>query len=293
MFISFRGWSIIEEKLSTSDFVDLDSIIENFSKLRPKRFTSDSKYEEIMFSLCKKGQLNLLRPLLEELEDKNLQDEDKYTLLHCAAEHDQFHILEYLVQLWYKTNPKEFIIELFAPHVNGSEFQKNLFHLCEKGLLAWLKPLLEDLEDKNPGDQDKYTLMHCASEHGQLNILEYLLPLVKDKNPKDSKAMTPLKLATQKEDLPTIELFAPHVNSVDCLDTLFFLCKKGHLDTLKSLLQDSDDRNLQDEDMYSIMHCASEHGQFKILEYLAQLWHKNIPKILVSFFKEKKTSYES
>ena len=64
MSISFRGWSIIEEKLSTSDFVDLDSIIEKFSKLRPKRFTSDSKYEEIMFSLCKKGQLNLLRPFL-------------------------------------------------------------------------------------------------------------------------------------------------------------------------------------------------------------------------------------
>ena len=36
MFISFRGWSIIEEKLSISEFVDLDSIIEQFCKLRPK-----------------------------------------------------------------------------------------------------------------------------------------------------------------------------------------------------------------------------------------------------------------
>ena len=87
MFISFRGWSIIEEKLSKSDYVDLASIIEKFSQLKPKRFISDSKYEEIMFSLCKKGKLNILRPLLEELEDKNHQDEDKYSLLYCAAEH--------------------------------------------------------------------------------------------------------------------------------------------------------------------------------------------------------------
>ena len=73
MFLSFRGWSIIEGKLPTSD-IDLASIIEKFSKLRPKRFTSDSKYEEIMLSLCKKGELNLLRPLLQELNNINLQD---------------------------------------------------------------------------------------------------------------------------------------------------------------------------------------------------------------------------
>ena len=96
MFISFRGWSIIEEKLSISEFVDLDSIIEQFCKLRPKRFTSDSKYEEILFLLCKNGKLNLLKPLLEELDDKNLQDKDKYSLLHCAAEQGHISIVHYL-----------------------------------------------------------------------------------------------------------------------------------------------------------------------------------------------------
>ena len=69
----------IEEKVSNSDFVNLDTIIEKFSKLEPNRFTSDSKYIEIVFSLCKEGKLNLLKPLLEELEDKNIQNEDKYT----------------------------------------------------------------------------------------------------------------------------------------------------------------------------------------------------------------------
>ena len=163
---------------------------------------------------------------------------------------------------------------------HASETMKSvdtLFYLCKKGHLLLLRTLVQDLEYKNPQDDKNYTLLHCAVEFGHSSMVEYLLLSVKDKNPKDSDSMTPLKLATQKEDLPTIELFAPHVNSVDCLDTLFFLCKKGHLDTLKSLLQDSDDRNLQDDDKYSIMDCAAEHNQFKILEYLVQLWHKKNP----------------
>ena len=77
--------------------------------------------------------------------------------------------------------------------------------------------------------------------------------------------------------LPYKEKFEEVIASKYANETakMSYFCKMGHLNLLKSLLQDSDDRNLQDEDMYSIMHCASEHGQFKILEYLDQLWPKN------------------
>ena len=54
--------------------MDLDSIVQNFSKMKPKRFTTDSKYEEILFALCMKVHFSLLRPLLKELKDNNLQD---------------------------------------------------------------------------------------------------------------------------------------------------------------------------------------------------------------------------
>ena len=100
-----------------------------------------------------------------------------------------------------------------------------LFYLCKKGHLPLLRTLVQDLEYKNPQDDKNYTLLHCAVEFGHSSMVEYLLLSVKDKNPKDSDSMTPLKLATQKEDLPTVELFAPHVKGVDCLDTMFFLCK--------------------------------------------------------------------
>ena len=58
--------------------------------------------------------------------------------------------------------------------------KENMFEMCKKGLLDLLKLHLEDLEDKNPGDKDMYTLLHCAAEHGHFNIVEYLVPLLND-----------------------------------------------------------------------------------------------------------------
>ena len=81
-----------------------------------------------MSYFCKMGHLNLLKSLLQDSDDKNRQDDDKYSIMHCASEHGQFKILEYLVPLWSKIDPKKCIIKLFAPHVNGSEFQDTLFH---------------------------------------------------------------------------------------------------------------------------------------------------------------------
>ena len=164
---------------------------------------------------------------------------------------------------------------------HASETMKSvdtLFYLCKKGHLLLLRTLVQDLEYKNPQDDKNYTLLHCAVEFGHSSMVEYLLLSVKDKNPKDSDSMTPLKLATQKEDLPTVALFAPHVNGVDCLDTLFFLCKKGHLDILKCFLQECLNKNPGDKDKYTLMHCAAEHGQLIIVEYLVPLLDDKNPK---------------
>ena len=77
--------------------------------------------------------------------------------------------------------------------------------------------------------------------------------------------------------LPYKEKFEEVIASKYANETekMSYFCKMGHLNLLQSLLQDSDHRNLQDDEKSSIMHCAAEHGQFKILEYLDQLWPKN------------------
>ena len=59
-----------------------------------------------------------------------------------------------------------------------------MMDLCKRGYVKLLTPLIQRSKDKNPGDKDKYTILHCAAEHGQLKIVQYLVPLLNDKLPK-------------------------------------------------------------------------------------------------------------
>ena len=327
---------------------------------------------EKMFYLCKNGYLNVLKFFLQDSNDKNPQDDDKYSILHCAVEHGKVdiveylvpllseknpcavsrvhsnedfddaktpmtplqmatmhknlpivkviaphvsdcldamsnlrdmdllvpflkelekhelepehghpNILEYLVSLWYKEIPKKFITELIAQPMEKSGFQDPLFYLCTVGSLYLLRPLLEDLEDKNAGDKDKYTLLHCAVENGQLNIVEYLLPMLSEKNPSAGprqysngefhEAMTPLRLAAMKKNLPIAKVIAPHANDSDYLDTMFYLCETGCLDLLRPLLEGFEDKHAGDKDKYKLLKCAVENHQLNIVEYLVSL----------------------
>ena len=56
-----------------------------------------------------------------------------------------------------------------------------MLDLCKRGNLKLLSPLIQRSNDKNPGDKLKYTILHCAAEHSQLEIVQYLLPLFKPK----------------------------------------------------------------------------------------------------------------
>ena len=60
---------------------------------------------------------------------------------------------------------------------------EKMFYLCKNGHLNVLKSFLEDSNDKNPQDDDKYSILHCAVEHGKVDIVEYLVPLLSEKNP--------------------------------------------------------------------------------------------------------------
>ena len=288
-YCDFRGWSIMEEGTIHDDLTQFLPYKEKFEEVIASKYANET---EKMSYFCKMGHLNLLKSLVQDSDDKNLQDDDKssillyaaqhgqfkiveylvtiqydknlpksnkYSILKCASEHDQFKTLEYLVQLWHKKNPKQFIIDLFAPKVNGSEFQDTLFHLSRKGSLVWLKPLLEDLEDKNPGDKDKYTLMHCAAEHGQLNIVKYLVPLLDDKNSKagprkypklgfTEDQVTPLHLAAWEGHLPVIEFLVPHLN--------------GDINPAKA-------------DGFTVLHDAAFFGHLNVVAYFTTFWLDN------------------
>ena len=285
---------------ATKKYLRLAAIKEDLSVVEILAPHMNDECVDILFYLCKKGHLQLLKPLLQALEntnpgdknknkllhcaiehgqlsiveflvpmlnDNNLLDPDKMSILHFSSEHGQSNILKYLIQTWYKKNLRQFVIELFAPQVNGNRFSDTLFYLCEKGQLVWLKPLLENLEHKNRGDKNKF--LYCAAEHDQFHILEYFVQLWYKQNPKQF----------------IIKSFAPYVNGSGFISTLFYLCEIGSLVWLKPLLENLEDKNLGDKYKSSIMYFAANHGQFNILEYLTQLWHKkNSKQFIIELF---------
>ena len=210
--------------------------------------------------------------------------------------------------------------------------KENMFELCKKGsLLGLLNPLLEDLEDKNPGDKDKYTLMHCAAEYDQLNIVEYLVPLLDDKNPKAGRRkyangftwdqVTPLHLAAWAEHLPVIEFLVPHLNGdinpartngwtvlhdaayfghlnvvayyTGILDNpnpgvsnddnrgwtpLHHAAQRGHLEVVKHFCNLLEDKNPSDDNGFTPLHSAARNGHIDIVKYLVQFLDNKHPR---------------
>lgn len=281
MGIYFRGWSIIEEFLSTNNFVDLNSIIEEFSNLRPRRFTSDSKYVEIMFSLCKKEKLSILRPLLQELEDKNLQDENKFTLLHCAAQHGNIEIVKYLFPL---VNDK---LPISGPRTYSNGFtvdKETPLHLAaRKGHLSVIDFMVHQLKngDMNPALGDGRTVLHRAAYYGHLNVVSFYTSRLDNPNPgkvsnDDFRGRTPLHFAAQQGHLEVVKHFCNLLQDKNPCDdygytVLHSAASKGHIDIVKYLVQFVDNKHPEAGDYWNYrtpLNLAKDNGKTKVVDFL-------------------------
>ena len=46
---------------------------------------------------------------------------------------------------------------------------------------------MENIEDKNPGDYDGWTPLHCAALSGHLNVYELIMKTQVNKNPRNNR----------------------------------------------------------------------------------------------------------
>ena len=64
------------------------------------------------------------------------------------------------------------------------------------------------MSNKNPGDIDGDTPLHCAALQGHLNVCKLILENVIVKNPSNDKGETPLSIATRRGHKDIFKLFA-------------------------------------------------------------------------------------
>ena len=108
------------------------------------------------------------------------------------------------------------------------------------------KLLLKSAKDKNPRDDSGLTPLHMAANKGYLEICKLLMKGLSNKNPvSDDGQHTPLHLA---------------------------LAHSGDLDTVKLLLQNSEDVkslvNAANKNQQTPLHIAAQHGKNSVIKVL-------------------------
>lgn len=72
------------------------------------------------------------------------------------------------------------------------------FALCEiyfkHGHIDIYQEIIDELDDKNPKDEDGWTPLHEAAQEGHLKIYDLILINVEEKDPSDDNGVTPSKL---------------------------------------------------------------------------------------------------
>ena len=61
-------------------------------------------------------------------------------------------------------------------------------------------------EDKNPGNDEGWTPLHCAALHGSVDVCKFILEGLVQKNPNDNFGFTPLLVAKVKGHVPIVQL---------------------------------------------------------------------------------------
>ena len=131
--------------------------------------------------------------IFKKLSNKNLAKSKK-----VGRTWENFIINEkfYKQKAYYETKQK----------VKGFFGETPLHHAVKGDRLLDCKLIIDNVEDKNPQDDDGRTPLHLAAWYGYLSIFELIFNNVKDKNPKDKNERTSLHDAAYGGNLKIFKL---------------------------------------------------------------------------------------
>ena len=168
--------------------------------------------------------------------DPNLTNRNKQTALHIACEYGHRNLAEYLV-----------IHTECDPNVQDIHENTPLHIICRNGHLECVELIVETSTvrvDLNLTNKKNQTALYLACEYGHRNIAEYLLTKAEcNPNVQDNDGNTPLHI----------------------------ICRNGHLERVKLIVETSTvrvDPNLTNRNKQTALYLACEYGHRNIAEYL-------------------------
>ncbi|EAY04433.1 hypothetical protein TVAG_396190 [Trichomonas vaginalis G3] len=192
----------------------------------------DSGENTPLLSACSKGDLQLVKSLIEKGCDRDAINKDECNCLIIASYNGHLEIVKYLIGIGFDKNCQY--------KLNGS---KAIHFASQNGHLEVVKYLISIGANPKEKDNDGWSPIHAASQNGHLEVVKYLISIGADTKEKDNDGVTPIHAASQN----------------------------GHLEVVKYLSSIGANPKEKNNNGWSPIHFAAKKGQFDVVEYLVSI----------------------
>ncbi len=213
---------------------------------------------------AKRGDLAVVRQLLERGTSPDTRDSDGVTALMYAAEAGHAPVVRHLLERGADPNLRDSSYGMTALMVASAEGRTEVVRL----LLDAKADV--DAKDNNLGA----TALLGAAEYGHAGVVELLLSNGADANAKDKRGFRALAQAATNGHLETVRLLMTHKADVNAQDDkygatpLMGAAANGHYAIVQHLLEHGADSKTKDKNGRTALEFARQKGHSKVLELL-------------------------
>ena len=208
-----------------------------------------------------KGNMEMLKLLIQNKADPNLSDKDNITAVMEAAIGGHFEVLTYLSSIG---------ADIDIPAASGVS---PLWLASGGGHVEIVRFLLDKGADVNNKRQDSITALMAASSNGHAEAVEILLQRGADVNALDKDGQTALISACENGSVPVVTALLDAKPEINILSTpgfspLIIAAAHGHLEITKMLVDAGAEVDMEHPEGYTALMYAAAGGFPDTISYL-------------------------
>ena len=249
-------------RLSDSQLVKYKSILGFSDFISTKLKEADKKIGEALLQAVHKGNLEVVKILVDNGADVNSSVSKNTRALILAAERDKFEIVKYLVENGADVNLRDYgnTTALMMASFENLEIVR---YLIEKGA------------DVNAKNNNKYTALSQATLTGHIDIVKCLVENGIDVNSKDYFDNTALISASENGRLNIVKYLVEHGADVNIanelnITALSIASQLGRFEVVKYLVENGADVTKKNSDNKTPLMLAKERGNSELIRYLTR-----------------------
>ena len=258
-----------------------------------------------LFAACTRGDVDVLKRLMEVDVNFTVQDEKGYTALHYACENHQLHCLEYVIS--HLDHPHvHSLLQISSGGIFGTTpltVKDNsdkviLHHASEKGSVQLVKKLLEVGAKPDVSDAYNCTPLHYACKGGFVDVVSDLITAGTNCRAEDKCGYTPIHYACQNGHLQCLDYLIDHcgpsilkmavrdvsgttpltiVAPTSHNSVLHHACIQGNLKIMEMFIKEGADPKIQNSEHFTPLHYACLNGHFKCAECIINHCTETMP----------------